>query len=607
MTPDEYEKKIALLQRRHERERKARKSAENVLEQKSLELYQLNQSLLETNFEMEKLSVAVSQSPTAIIITNTQGIIEYTNPTFTKLTGWEFEEIEGKHSNILGSGLTPQSTFADLWDTILKGNIWKGEIHNQKKNGEQYLQASTISPILDEEGNIRHFLSNSEDITLKKEYEKRIHHLAHHDTLTGLLNRFSLVDFLENTLHNLTHQKATLAVLSVDLDHFKTVNDSHNHKTGDELLIQVAQRIRTTCEIGANLLARIGGDEFAIVLTNLHDTNAVAVRAKELLKTLNAPYVLNNHVQVSLSASIGIAVYPIDSTSSERLLKQANTAMYHVKTHGRSHLEFFSPKMDADVEESIRLTKDLRQALVEDSLELYYQPKICVKTQTICGLEALLRWNHPQLGFISPEKFIPIAEQNDLILEIGIWVIQTAFKEITRLYAQGFSQLKMAINLSAKQLEPEDLIQKISNALSQYNVNPKMVEFEITESAAMTDPTKSIEQLNKLRKLGFELTIDDFGTGYSSLAYLKTLPIQILKIDKSFVMNLETDENNAAICKATISLSHNLGYRVVAEGVETSLQEQFLITNGCDILQGYRYSKPIPSNELQSFITSFKM
>ena len=607
MNIQEYENKISFLTRRQERERNARKSAESLLEQKSLELYQLNQSLLEANTEMKKLSVAVEQSPTAIIITDINGHIEYTNPMFTKLTEWQFEEVEGKHTSILGSGLTPQSTYEDLWKTIQQGNIWKGEIYNQKKNGEQYLQSITISPIFDEEGNILHFLSNSEDITLRKEYEQRIHDLAHHDALTGLLNRFSLTDLLNTALAKALRHNTQLAVLFLDLDHFKSINDSLGHKTGDNLLINVSRRLKAICKPQTDILARLGGDEFVIVLPQLKNPSDAVIKAKEILKELSVPYLLNSNEELTTSTSIGISVFPTDGDTTEDLLKHADTAMYHVKAHGRSNYEFFTLEMKTAVEERIMLARELRQALMNNALELYYQPKIYAQSRTICGLEALIRWNHPSLGFISPEKFILIAEENDLILELGSWVMNTAFDRIYKLHKQGFTQLKMAINISAKQLEPTDFVKQVANAIAKHQISADMIEFEITESAAMTDPSKSINQLNKLRELKIELAIDDFGTGYSSLAYLKMLPIQILKLDKSFVMNLETDENNMAISKATISLAHNLGYKIVAEGVETDFHEKFLTKHGCDILQGYLYSKAIPSSELEAFITSFQM
>ena len=607
MNVEEYDKKFAFLERRQDRERKARKSAENILEQKSLDLYELNQSLLKANLEMQKLSVAVMQSPTAIIITDIKGHIEYTNPMFTTLTGWQFTEVKGKHTKMLGSGLTPTSTYQDLWQTIQKGDVWKGEIYNQKKNGEQYLQSITISPIFDDKKNILHFLSNSEDITLRKEYEERIHHLAHYDALTGLLNRFSLHDFMDSTLAKALRDNTQLAVLFLDLDNFKSINDSHGHKIGDELLIQLSKRLKAITNEQTDLVARLGGDEFVIVLSKIKNPSVAAIKAKEILEKLAAPFELDGQDELVATTSIGISVFPSDGDATDALLKHADTAMYHVKANGRSNYEFFTFEMNKAVEERIMLTKDLRQALINNELELYYQPKICVKKRSVSGIEALVRWNHAELGFISPEKFIPIAEESDLILLLGDWVMKTAFKKILDLHKKGFTQLKMAINISAKQLEPEGFIKQVSDALTLYQVDSDMIEFEITESAAMTDPKKSISRLHKLRELGIELAIDDFGTGYSSLAYLKTLPIQILKIDKSFIMNLEIDEDNAAISKATIALAHSLGYKVVAEGVEIDFHEKFLTKHECDILQGYFYSKPIPASELEAFITNFKM
>ncbi|QCU89798.1 putative bifunctional diguanylate cyclase/phosphodiesterase [Thiomicrorhabdus sediminis] len=594
----------AQLSRRMNRERLARKSAERLLERKSLELFNINQSLQQTNNEIKKLSVAIEQSPNAVIITDTDAIIEYTNPSFSQLTGWQADEIRGKKTSILSSHLTPDSTYKNLWETITSGQVWHGEIYNNKKNGEQYLEHVTISPIFDENHEIRHYLSISEDITLKKEYEKQIHQLAHHDSLTGLLNRYSLYDRLKHEIDNAEHQNAQLAVMFLDLDRFKPINDTYGHKGGDQLLVEIGQLLTEVTAEHCTILARLGGDEFVAVIPFLEDPIIAAKLAQDILTALEEPIQIDKKHKAQTSASIGIAIYPNDGLSAAELLKNADTAMYHVKDLGRGDYEFFTEDMNKAVEERLILARELKLAVAENKLELYYQPKITQESNRLCGVEALLRWNHPELGFISPEKFIPIAEDNDLIIELGLWVIKSAFAQLISWQEKGLPSIKIAINISTKQLQTQGFVGSVERALHEFQVPPQLIEFEITESAAMDDPLKSIENLKALRNIGIDIAIDDFGTGYSSLAYLKSLPIQVLKIDKSFVMAMDKDENSAAIAKAIISLGHDLGYKIVAEGVETQQHIDALSSYHCDLLQGYFFSRPLPSIEMEKYMLS---
>lgn len=605
MTPEECEKKISVLERRFYRERTARKSAEKYLEDKSLELYNLNQSLLQTNTEMKKLTTAVEQSSSSVMITDLNAQIEYINPMFTVINGWSFDEVKGKRPSLLKSELTPEETYQNLWETIQKGKVWKGELFNLRKSGEQYLQAISISPIYNENNEITHYLSSAEDITLKKKNEDQIYHLAHHDTLTGLLNRFSMEQRLEQAIAQSSRRDLSLAVLFLDLDRFKLINDTLGHKAGDELLIQVSQRLQAICQRQSDIVARIGGDEFVVVLSEINTPMFAALTARAIVEILSIPYVFNDE-DIITTPSIGVSIFPDDGYISEDLLKYADMAMYHVKSTGRGNYEFYSEKMHEAVEEQIILAKSLSNAINNNVLKLHYQPKVCTNNKSVCSVEALLRWIDPELGFISPEKFIPIAEENDLMKDLGLFVINTAFKQLQKWQQSGLSDLSMAINVSPKQLESESFVDEVKELIKKYQLNHDYIEFEVTESAAMEDPEKSIERLKHLREIGITLAIDDFGTGYSSLSYLKHLPIQVLKLDKAFVMNLESDEDNAAISKATISLGHDLGYKIVAEGVETKEQKEFLEQRNCDILQGYYYSKPIPGDEIVEFIANFK-
>jgi len=559
---------------------------------------------MEAEQELKKLSVAVEQSPSAIIITDTQSRIQYINPMFTDMTGWVLEEVEGKTTGFLGSGQTPPSQYKKLWKTISSGNVWKGEIHNKKKNGDTYLQSVTISPILDAQGNIINYLSIGDDITLQKKHEEKIHHLAHHDSLTGLYNRFSLEHRLEQAISYAIRNDELLAVLFLDLDRFKTINDTLGHKAGDELLIQVADRLKATCRRDSDIVARIGGDEFVVVLSEIKDLAFIGLTAQALVEVLSLPYNFEQEEMLT-SPSIGIVVYPGDGDDAEALLKNADVAMYHAKDSGRSNYQFFTEELNKSIEEKIQLEKELRKAIDNHDFELAYQPKICTNPLSVCGMEALIRWNHPQQGFISPEKFIPIAEDIGLINELGIWVMKTALTQLKTWKQAGLNNIQMSVNVSARQLESEELFEVIKQQLSSLGLKPSDLELEITESAAMQDPEKAILRLQKIHDIGIDMAIDDFGTGHSSLAYLKMLPINTLKLDKSFVMNLEHDENNASICKAAISLGHELGLKIVAEGVETQAQKEFLEKRGCDILQGYYFSRPVNAVECEKYIETF--
>ncbi len=512
----------------------------------------------------------------------------------------------GQHSRMLAARDSAESIYETLWDTIKQGEVWKGEIYNLRKDGQEYLASLTMSPIHNENNDIIHYLAISEDITRQKEHEARIFHLAHHDNLTGLLNRFSLESRLEQALAQAARYKTILGVLFLDLDRFKSINDSLGHKAGDLLLKQVAERLSAICKRKSDLVARLGGDEFVIVLSDIQSPTFAALTARAIVEVLSLPFECD-HDEIRTSTSVGISIYPADGDGAEQLLKNADAAMYHAKDLGRGNYQFYTEDLNQAVEERLILEKALRQAIAEQSLELHYQPQVCVVERGVCGVEALLRWNHPELGFVSPEKFIALAEEVGLIQGLGLWVIKTALMTLNEWQQQGISGVRMAVNVSARQLVSDNFVAEVEQLIVQQGIDPAMLELEITESAAMDDPAKAIEILQRLRALGIELAIDDFGTGYSSLSYLKMFPIQALKLDRAFVMNLEHDENNAAISRAAISLAHDLGFKVVAEGVETLEQVRFLQRTGCDMLQGYYFSKARPSAEIVNYIAQFQM
>jgi diguanylate cyclase (GGDEF)-like protein/PAS domain S-box-containing protein len=604
MTFDESHKKIEFLERRLQREKTARIAAESILEAKSKEVYLSNQKLIKAISDLEKLTIAVEQSPIIVLLIDIQGVVEYVNQSFTVISGYSKKQVIGKDIRSLGLILDNKPT-GGIKYVMQNKAIWQGEVQGTSTTKQIYTLKICISPILDEMQNITHFQYNCEDVTLQKENEERIYNLAHNDSLTQLYNRFSINNILQQAIISAERNKSIMSVLFIDMDRFKQINDTHGHKVGDVLLQQVASRLGGTCKRKNDFIARIGGDEFLIVLNDIQDVAFVALIAKAIVDVLSLPYFCEGQ-ELRSSPSVGIAVYPNDGKSVEELVKNSDAAMYHAKENGRRQYRFFTKDLNRLVEEKNMLEKDLRQALDKNELELYYQPQIYLGNTKQFGVEALIRWNHSILGFVSPEKFIAIAEERGLIYEVGGWVIETAFQQLSEWSRVSEIPIKMAINISAKQIEDKRFLADLKLLVIKYNVDVTMVELEITESIAMENPHHSIQTLGEIRAIGFELAIDDFGTGYSSLSYLKNLPIQTLKLDKSFIDNLEEDIDNTKICKAAISLSHDLGLRFVAEGVETKGQAKYLSDNGCDVLQGYYFCGPVPPAAAFSFIQNYQ-
>jgi diguanylate cyclase (GGDEF)-like protein/PAS domain S-box-containing protein len=604
MTSDENHKKIAFLERRLQREKTARVAAEAILEAKSKEVYLSNQNLIKVVSDLEKLTVAVEQSPIIVLITDIRGVVEYVNQSFTVISGYSKRQVVGKNIRSLGL-ILDKEPMEGIKYVMQNKALWLGEIQGTSTTKKIYKLKISISPILDIAQNITHFQYNCEDVTLQKENEERIYNLAHHDSLTKLYNRFSINNILQQAIISAERNKSIMSVLFIDMDRFKQINDTHGHKVGDVLLQQVASRLNGTCKRKNDSIARIGGDEFLIVLNDIQNVTFVALIAKAIVDVLSLPYFCEGQ-ELRSSPSVGIAVYPNDGQSAEELVKNSDAAMYHAKENGRRNYRFFTKELNKLVEEKNMLEKDLRQALDNSELELHYQPQIHLGDRLKFGVEALIRWDHAILGFVSPEKFIAIAEERGLIYEVGSWVIETAFQQLIDWSSVSEKPIKMAINISAKQIEDQRFVRDLSLLVDKYKIAPEMVELEITESIAMVNPQQSIKTLDEIRSIGFELAIDDFGTGYSSLSYLKNLPIQTLKLDRAFIDNLEEDVDNAKICKAAISLSHDLGLRFVAEGVETKGQARYLADNGCDVLQGYYFCRPVSAAAAFLFIHDYQ-
>jgi diguanylate cyclase (GGDEF)-like protein/PAS domain S-box-containing protein len=529
----------------------------------------------------------------AILITDHTNRIIEVNAAFTNLTGYSPEDVKGKDPKILACGRTTRDEYIAMWQDIKNKGIWKGELWDRRKDGGIYPKLLTISVVRNHRGGIEFYIGSFADITEQKAAEDRIRHIAHHDNLTGLPNRLHLSVVLEQDLASARREQTGLALMFIDLDRFKLINDTLGHNIGDLLLIEAARRLQA-CVRESDIVARLGGDEFVVVLTGIEVALDAASVAHKILQTLGQPYTIEGNILHS-TPSIGISSFPTDGSDAESLMKHADTAMYHAKEQGRNNVQFFSAAMNAAADERMVLERELRQALIEGQFELFYQPKVRTVDGTLYGVEALIRWRHPDRGIVSPDTFIPIAEEAGLIEAIGAWVLDEACRQLASWKAAGLCAIQMAVNLSAHQLRSPDLANQVMTCIQRYGILEGELELEITESVAMTNPERAIVQLQALRALGVHLAIDDFGTGYSSLAYLKMLPIQTIKLDRAFVRDIETDANDAAISAATIALAHSLGLAVVAEGVETEAQSAFLSGHNCDLLQGYLYGKPEPA------------
>jgi diguanylate cyclase (GGDEF)-like protein len=487
-----------------------------------------------------------------------------------------------------------------MWQALQEGDFWEGEVWDRRKTGEIYPKWMTINVVRDREDAGRmHYVAIFSDITERKQAEEHIHHLAHHDPLTTLPNRMALEARLEQSIAEANRNQRSVAVMFLDLDRFKTINDTLGHHVGDLLLIEVARRLRQTVR-SSDTVARHGGDEFVVVLPALETPDVAATLAGNILKTLSEPYLIDGNTLHS-TPSIGVSLYPQDGRDVDTVMKYADTAMYHAKDMGRNGFQFFSPEMNRAAMERLDIERQLRDALKLDQFALHYQPRLD-RNGRVTGVEALIRWNRPGHGLQPPGRFIPIAEESDLIILIGEWVLATAAAQLVAWQKAGIEMPSVAINLSARQLRLAGLPGQIAAVLQDSRLPAALLEFEVTETMAMENPERASRLLGELRDMGIALAIDDFGTGYSSLAYLKRLPFDHLKIDRSFVAGIAHDPNDVAIVRGTIALAHSLGLAVVAEGVETAEQLALLKSADCDEFQGFHFSRPLPADELEVFL-----
>ncbi|MHB9117424.1 MAG: EAL domain-containing protein [Burkholderiales bacterium] len=666
---------------------------------------------------VRKLSLVAEATGNSVIIADRNGIIEYVNPAFTRVSGYTFDEAIGQTPRLLESGQTSLEYYQNLWKTLLTGGEWRGELLNRKKNGELFWEYEVISAVRNEEGEITHFVAVKEDITERKQaekerfrllaildqslneiyvfdsrtllfsyvnssalhnlgysleemqrktpldftpefstesfhamieslrrgekekilfetdllrangnrypaevhlqlvesgsaflaiinditerkrYESQLEYQANYDTLTQLPNRNLFQDRLNQALAYAHRHGGGLAVLFIDLDNFKNINDSLGHDVGDTLLQRVAARI-ADCVRGEDTVSRLGGDEFVAILADITAENDIAPVSRKILGAVAEPIIIDGH-ELFTTCSIGIALYPKDGKDTQALLKSADSALYRAKEQGRNNAQFYTTEMNIKAMERLQLEKNLRHALERNEFLLHYQPRVDLRSGEITGMEALVRWQHPELGLVPPANFIPLAEESGLIVPLGEWVLRTACAQNKTWQIAGLAPVCVAVNLSARQFRQQNLLTLVEQVLQQTGLDPSYLELEMTESLIMQNIEATIAILTQLKATGVKFSIDDFGTGYSSLAYLKRFPIDMLKIDQSFVRDITTDPDDAAIATTIISMAHDMGLKVIAEGVETNAQKSFLRLRHCDEMQGYFFSKPVPTDEFE--------
>jgi len=554
-----------------------------------------------------RVAAAAFDSQEGMLITDANNMILRINQSFAEMSGYSMEEVFGQTPSMFASGRQDDAFYAAMWHTINSSGSWQGEIWDRRKNGEIYPKWLTITAVKGSDGVVTNYVATHTDITERKNAELQIRHLAFYDPLTQLPNRRLLADRLEQALIASTRSQREGALLFIDLDNFKTLNDTLGHHKGDLLLQEVARRV-AGCLRECDTVARLGGDEFVVMLEDLSDhvveaaSQAEAVGEK-ILAAISQPFDLDG-LEHRSSSSIGVTLFGMPHHSCDELMIRADLAMYQSKAAGRNTLRFFDPGMQAKVSARVGLESDLREGLKQGQLVLHYQPQLDASGH-VTGVESLVRWQHPQRGMVSPAEFIPLAEETGLILPLGLWVLETACRQLVQWAPDPVrADLCIAVNVSAGEMHQADFVEQVQAVLARTGANPRRLKLELTESLLLKDIEDTIAKMHRLKALGVSFSLDDFGTGYSSLSYLKRLPLEQLKIDQSFVRDVLTDPNDAAIARTVVALAHSLGLSVIAEGVETRDQRDWLAQQGCNAYQGYLFSRPLPIAALEKFLES---
>ena len=538
------------------------------------------------------LSLAVEQSPVSVVITDMHGVISYVNPKFEEITGYTLDEALGQKLDFTLYQRESGAIFESAWQSIMAGENWHGILCNLRKDGQIFWENANISPLKNETGKTSHFIAVKEDITVRRNYEEQLLRKAHYDDLTGLANRSLMLEHLDHAIAAARNERHQGALLCIDLDHFKDVNDTLGHGVGDELLIKAVARL-SQCVRKGDTLARMGGDEFVIILPTICGVDTARKISTKIVELFEEPFEMHGQSRL-VTASIGIAVFPNDGHNHQTLLTNADLAMYRAKELGRNQYHFFTEAINRRLKERVILEARLREVLINDELTLHYQPIIDIKHRRICGYEALLRWPQPDGQTSMPSEFITVAENTGLILDIGRWVIASACRDLSEALENNFANIKMAINVSPRQLHADDFFFYVKQQLELHKIKPSQLELEITENVLIEEHAATNRNLSALAKLGVRLAIDDFGTGYSALSYLQKYPFKTLKIDRSFIQDVPHNSHSAKLVQTIIKMAHNLDLSVIAEGVETQEQLDFLSTPecACDFVQGYYFGKP---------------
>lgn len=550
------------------------------------------------NLRLQRAAMASAAS--AIFITDADGKILWINKAFSRLSGYREDEVVNHRVSLLKSGVQNDAFYKEMWDTVKSGKVWRGELVERHKFGSLYTVVQTITPIIDGNTHLSHFVVVHDDVTAKKNAEGRIMHLANYDQLTGLPNRRLFREQLTVITRRAKSRGTKVAVIFADLTNFNRINDTLGHSAGDKLLKVVADRLSKLAS-SKDFIARIGGDEFAVISEAPSGMDGVALLARNMIETILSPVMLNDN-EINVGACVGISIFPDDGEEPDKLVNFADMALHTAVRSAPNSYFFFSQEMNEETEDRLALERDLRKALIQNEFALFFQPQLDLKTGKVRAFEALIRWFHPTRGMVSPMRFIPIAEDTGLIIPLGEWVLKEALRYLKLWDEAGLPEISVAVNLSAVQFQQEDLVSSVEKVLVENNILPRRLELELTESVVMQDARKADNILSRLSKVGVKLAIDDFGTGYSSLSYLKRFEVDRLKIDQSFVRDMTNNYDDAEIAQAIINLGHTLGLEIVSEGVETKEQLELLRRQGCDIIQGYYISKPMPAVEVPDFL-----